>query len=46
MMAGTILVEVTKEVFLINYIEIGPVVTDKKIFKVFLLVAVTTRLLH
>ena len=26
---------ITKEIFLQNYIEIGPVVSDKKIFKVF-----------
>ena len=36
-----------KGTFLQNYIEIGPVVSDKKIFKVvFLLVAMATRILH
>ena len=29
-----------------NYFEIGPVVFDKKIYKVFILVAMATRILH
>ena len=35
MMAWTILVEGTKETVMLNYTDIGPVVSDKKILKVF-----------